>query len=1053
MSGKLWDYFLRDDTESFQRLLANASYTAGGAPRVPAGTSNIKAGSPGTVTSPSPNLSSKNKKWGGTSPGSPLSYRGPPPRSGVSLSRAELNARDQYGRTLLHHVAASRKPTAIDFAVALLGVPLLDIYAQDWESGWTALHRALYAGNATIAQELMARDFREATEFSKFGNPSHPSGSLIKIKDREGYSPFDVYGATITARDIKQVISETELDASAADRDDSDNALSVSSSGDDDHDGRFTVRGPFKSHTHIGGDEIFTFGSNKNLNLGLGDQDDRQFPERVALQRPNRLIKRFFHDYQKQRSDNHGFKEGHDNSADVPSLIKNRPIKFQNVVMSKLHTAILTDDPESNLFLCGFGPGGRLGTGDEATRFSFACIETGGLANKRVASVALGQDHTLAVTENGEIFSWGSNKFGQLGYSLPKSNAKDDVPIQTTPRQIFNPFKKETIFGAAASAIHSVVFTSSGLYTFGKNEGQLGLVDSDARSLEVQVTPRRVGASLFSSPIHTVSAIDNATAILLQNNEVWVFSQYGYSKLSFPLDSSSRFIKDSFMATRYDTSANRIVKITSGGDTICALSSFGEVFTVQVNRQENPPGMASTTNPVKIRNSLSSPVRVWSIKKSHMAVKDVDVGQDGSIIICTVSGSAWRKEKRTKSKDRASKDYKFARVPGLSRAVAVRSNAYGAFAVAQRECDITKQQIHIDPSDLWGDLLPLSPFEALRSGSSMEDIDGATQDSNIGHGSAMNLKKAVMSVSDLESQFQSVQANIPIGTVWVTSTLSDARIPVHEFLLAGRSPVLRKALSDFRTAYYFSIPDILAIEYGEDGQSQIKFQGVDFLTILNLVFFLYTDGILDVWHYTRTSPESAFRYRQVRTEVMRIATLLGLSTLERAARLMITPVRSLKADMDHAIDDPSFFESSDVVIQLNGDNVRVHSHVVCQRCPFFDTLFRGRSGGRWLSMRRIDPTETVYVDLKHIDRTVFDFILRYMYADTEEQLFDEVRLKDLDDFIDLVIDVAFVANELMIDRLAQICQKMLGRFGKHLCTTSRKLLMLFSEYPQRVSAP
>ena len=67
----------------------------------------------------------------------------------------------------------------------------------------------------------------------------------------------------------------------------------------------------------------------------------------------------------------------------------------------------------------------------------------GGLAKKKVISVALGQDHSLAITEQGEIFSWGSNKFGQLGYNLPRANNRDDVSIQTTPRQIFNPFKKE----------------------------------------------------------------------------------------------------------------------------------------------------------------------------------------------------------------------------------------------------------------------------------------------------------------------------------------------------------------------------------------------------------------------------------------------------------------------------------------------------------------------------------------------------------------------------------------------------------------------------------
>lgn len=1024
MSSKLWEYFIRDDVDNFQRLVASASYTSGGQ-RAPGGAPIIASGSPGMVMSSSPNPS-KNKKWSGTSPGSPVTTRGTTPRSGISLSRAELNARDQYGRTLLHHVASSQKTTAIEFAIALLDVPVLDIYAQDWESGWTALHRALYAGNATIAQGLMVRDVREATEFNKFGGPTHVGGGLIKVKDREGFSPFDVYGATITARDIKQMVA-TVLDLTSTDQADSDSA----SGGHPDEEDKFTVRGTLKPRTNFCGDEIFTFGSNKNLNLGLGDQDDRQFPERVTLQRPDRLIQRFFRDYQTQRSDTHGDNGNrvHDGSADAPFLVRNRPMKFQDIIMSKFHTAVLTNDPESNLFLCGYGPGGRLGTGDESTRFSFVCIEMGGLAGKKVVSAALGQDHTLAITEHGEIFSWGSNRFGQLGYGLPKSNAKDDVPIQTTPRQIFNPFKKETILGAAASSIHSVVFTSSGLYTFGKNEGQLGLVDSDARSLEVQITPRRVGASLFSSPIYMVSAIDHASAVLLQNSEVWVFSQYGYSKLSFPLDTGSRFIKNSFMATRYNTAVNQIVKITSGGNTICALSSYGEVFTVQVNRPENQPGLTSTTNPVKIKNSLSQPARVWSVKKAHMAVSDVDVGQDGSIIICTVSGSAWRKEQRVKSKAKASKDYKFARIPGLSRVVAVRSNAFGAYAAAQRECDVTKEQVNISQSTLWNDLLPLSPFEALRS-----EPDIATQDdgtgSHIALGPAMKLKAAVLSVGDIEANFQSIEPNAPAGTVWIASTLSDARVPVHEFLLAGRSPVLRKALYDFRRSYYFSIPEILSIEYGKDGRCQIRFQGVDFLAILNLAFFLYTDDALDVWHQTRNSAENAFRYRQVRTEVMRIATHLGLSTLERAARLMIMPVKNLKVDMEHAVGDPLFFETGDVVVQLSDGTVKVHSQVVCQRCPFFYTLFHGLSKGRWLSSRRTDPTEVVYVDLKHIDRTIFGFVLRYMYADTEEQLFDEVRSRDMDEFIDLVIDVAFVANELMIDRLAQICQKMLGRFGK-----------------------
>lgn len=1029
MSSKLWESFIQDDVESFRRFLANVTFAgpraaggSGGVTVAAAANLSSKTGSPGLTIASSPNPP-KQKKTVGFSPGTSAPEKLGFQRGGTALSRADVNARDHYGRTLLHHIASSSKPTATKFATALLEIPFVDIYAQDWESGWTALHRALYAGNATIALALMARDTRDATDFSK-ASQTGQIGSLIKIKDREGYSPFDVYGATITSRDIKQNAS-SEPWAGMDGAEGSDSASHAGNDGDDMEDGAYVSRAALKSNPDFFADEVFTLGSNKNLNLGLGDQDDRQFPERITLNRPAHLLERFYHEY--QESIERGASDGSLDLKDLPTIIKSKPIKIHNVYMSKLHTAVITGDPEANLFICGFGPGGRLGTGDEVTRFTFSCIETGGLAGKRVMSVALGQDHTLAITEFGEVFSWGSNKFGQLGYGLPRTNNKNDVPIQTTPRQIFNPFKKEMILGAAASSIHSVVFSTSGLYTFGKNEGQLGLVDSDARSLEVQTTPRRVGASLFTCPIQMVSAIDRATAVLLQNHEVWVFSQYGYSKLSFPLEASSRFIRDSFMATRYDASVNHIVKITCGGNTICALSKSGDVFTVEANKPENSSALASTTNPSKIRNSLANPVRAWSVKKSHMAAKDVDVGQDGSIIICTTSGSAWRKEKRTKNKEGGSKEYKFARIPGLSRAVAVRSNAFGAYAVAQRDCDVTREQVHISDSNLLADVLPLSPFLLP----ALDDMDDILKDNSLDGivlSPAASIKRAILSSSDMEDQFLSVRTE---GTVWLTSSLSDARIPVHEFLVKGRSPVLRKALDEFRVSYYSSVPDLLDVEYGKDGHVQIQLNGVDFFTVMNIAFFLYTDSILDVWHKARSSPQNSTRYRQVRTEVMRFALHLGLPTLERAARLMVEPQSSLKQDMALAIGHPSFFDDADVVVELDGDSVKVHSQLVCQRCPFFDTLFNGRSGGRWLDMRRENSTDPISVDLKHIDRTTFDFVLRYLYADTEEQLFDEVHTDTLDDLIDLVLDVMYVADELMIDRLSQICQKMVGKFGKY----------------------
>jgi alpha-tubulin suppressor-like RCC1 family protein len=1040
MSSTLLKYLLQDDVDSFKRLLANTS-NAQAAQRSVGGNVSPKIGGPSI--GPSSNLSPRNKKNTGTSPGSSFPERGSLLRG--TASRAQVNARDRYGRTLLHLIASSRKPTAIEFATALLALPFVDIYAQDVESGWTALHRALYAGNAAVAQALMARDVRDATDFSTPSANSHSSGGLIKVKDREGNSPFDVYDATIVARDIKHTGSIHGSTMPHAPESDDASSINRSMYGDDDGDDGGLPRIILRPRVNIQADEVFTFGSNKNLTLGLGDEDDRHFPERIAVERPDHLLQRF---YRERKSGVYDLVASQDfgHPTDLPTLVTNKPVVFQDVVMSKLSTAVLTNDPESNLFMCGFGPGGRLGTGDEATRFSFVCIETGGLAGKKIISVALGQDHSIAISEQGEIFTWGSNKYGQLGYNLPRTSNKKDTPVQSTPRQIFNPFKREMILGAAASSIHSVVFSTSGLYTFGKNEGQLGLVDSDARSLEVQVTPRRVGVSLFNSPIQMVSAIDKATTVLLESHDVFVFTQYGYSKVVFPLDISSSFIKESFLATRYGSTANRITKVTSGRNTICAMSSFGEVYTVQVNSKADTGSAASsTTNPAKIRNSLSSPERVWSVRKSHMAVRDVDVGQDGSIIICTTSGSAWRKEKRTKIKDAGSKDYKFVRVPGVSRVAAVRSNAFGAYAVAQRECDVAREQITVSPSTLWHDFFELLPFKDLAnvtSGTlppmSEETFEGLLSSTNMVQ--AAKIKAAVLSFPDIEDQIRLLldepvlTGSNPQGMVWIKSTVSDVRIPVHEFIMSARSAVLRMTLAEFRHSYFFSIPDFMAIEYDQHGHVQIIFQGVDFLSILNLAFFLYTDHVLDVWRDIKHSSVNAFRYRQVRTETMRIATHLDLQTLERAARIMVEPSPRLDADIARAMKDPCFFQSSDVTIQLKDETVRAHSYLLCQRCPFFEGLFHGRSGGRWLDSRR--DGETISVDLKDIEPNVFDFVLRHLYSDTEEELFQDVRCS-LDDFIDLILDVMSVANELMIDRLAQICQKILGQFGKSCTETVR----------------
>ncbi|KAF2689968.1 hypothetical protein K458DRAFT_399374 [Lentithecium fluviatile CBS 122367] len=1048
MSGYLWKYYFEDDVDSFRHVLESAAHTSRtGAPKGHAGRQGGGYGA-ALNSSPvsygaSPMLSAKGRKIPGA--------------SALTLTRSDVNSRDGAGMTILHHAASSTSENAIAFAQALLEHPLADLYIQDVENGWTSLHRAFYFGSIAIARLILNRDTQDILGQGSSGFNSHARG-LVKIKDKEGYGPLDLFSLTIKDRTLRPEMS------AAHDSDSDDDFAHGDSGGRDDEMRRRLVAPPIL----LEGDEVYTFGSNKNVTLGFGDQDDRQFPERISLRRPDHLMQRFYREHRAKENQvwaamnvppqDSGALQAKA-IADLPIHVRNTPLVIQDVQMSKLHTAVLTTDPISNLYMCGHGPGGRLGTGSETTRYQFTCIESGGLGQKKVAAVALGQNHTLAVTEEGEIYTWGNNAFGQLGYTLPKPSVKDDDPISTIPRQIFGPLKREIITGIAASRIHSVVHTTTSLYTFGKNEGQLGIVDSDARSLEMQIIPRKIAASLFSAPISSVSTIDGATVCLLENREVWVFANYGYARLAFPLEGfTSSFLKESWLTTKYDTTPNKIKKITSGGDTICAMSSSGEVFTVAVSRrlEGSQDASTSTTNPKQIRGALSVPHRIWSSKKGHMAARDVDVDQDGSIILTTEAGSVWRRTKRatiktaitTNSTEQKPKDYKFQRVPGLTRVIAVRASAFGAYAAIRKDCDVTRTQIGVDEPNLWKDVAPLLSFYALSEYEERSDDEDPSPRFWQRPSEAQSLRKRVLRSTDLEKEVDDIlRRAMPSSEnsydLEVGSSLSDVRIPIHEFILSGRSRILREAMTSFRSgdSSDLDISDLLSIKQ-EGEKVTVLFQGLDFLTLFDLVLYIYTDSVVDFWNVTRHYPTLAYRYRTIRTELMKVASRLELRQLEPAVRQMVAPRRSLNMDMELAIQEPSFFDSGDLIIELADGEMILHADIVCQRCPFFEGLFRGRAGGQWLASRRMEDSQQVRIDLTHIETHLFELVVRHLYTDAGEELFNEVTSEDLNDFLaldellDHVMDVMSIANELMLDRLSQICQSLIGRYvnARNVCS-------------------
>ena len=186
---------------------------------------------------------------------------------------------------------------------------------------------------------------------------------------------------------------------------------------------------------------------------------------------------------------------------------------------AKFHSCAV--DQDGNLWTWGWGLGGRLGHADShihsGSRAVIAPRLVTSLGRRRVASIAAAKHHTLVCTTSGEVFSFGSNKYSQLGYS--------GVDTQPEPRRVSS--LRCRIVAVAAANKHSAAVSSTGeVFTWGGNAlGQLGYGTVDSASSGVP----RVVEALKGRRAMSVAAAKRHTLVLTADGEVFTFGHRGVS--------------------------------------------------------------------------------------------------------------------------------------------------------------------------------------------------------------------------------------------------------------------------------------------------------------------------------------------------------------------------------------------------------------------------------------------------------------------------------------------------------------------------------------------
>jgi len=208
---------------------------------------------------------------------------------------------------------------------------------------------------------------------------------------------------------------------------------------------------------------------------------------------------------------------GSTTSSNVPVAVNQSGVlagkRMAAIAVGSSHSLVLSAD--GRVFAWGVGSNGRLGNGSSASSGNPVAVNTTGvLAGKSVVAIAAGDQHSLALCSDGTIASWGGNGAGQLGGGDSRGS---NAPIAV---DMAGALAGKFVVAIAAGHSHSLALCADGtLVAWGGNSsGQLGIGNTTSQPLPATVDlsgalPDRPIVGLAAGFLHTlVIAADGGIA-------------------------------------------------------------------------------------------------------------------------------------------------------------------------------------------------------------------------------------------------------------------------------------------------------------------------------------------------------------------------------------------------------------------------------------------------------------------------------------------------------------------------------------------------------------
>lgn len=293
-----------------------------------------------------------------------------------------------------------------------------------------------------------------------------------------------------------------------------------------------------------------------------------------------------------------------------PALVKG--LDGMNIVQVEcggMHTVALTDDGKVYTWGCNDEGGlGRVTSSSDGDEFSAGLVKD--MENVNVVMVCAGDSHTMALSDSGIVYGWGTYRDGSGQVGLQADGAKHE-PI------VILALQNDPVVKIASGNDHTAALTKNGnIFTWGcAEQGQLGRImgcftsRGGRRGLQYILNPKQVRDRRKGLKFKDIFCGSYSTFAVAQDGSVFAWGLNNYGQLG------TGDVETLYAPVKVDSLTSlcdKCVRIASGQHHTIVLDEAGKVYAMgraEYGRLGLGEDAKETSLPVKITALESNPIQ------------------------------------------------------------------------------------------------------------------------------------------------------------------------------------------------------------------------------------------------------------------------------------------------------------------------------------------------------------------------------------------------------------------------------------------------------------